>query len=67
MKREKILKNLKGKTKGLTDDEQECFISVKRCINQIFTLKQSSEKPQKQRMYVGFINLEKAYDKVNKF
>ena len=34
------------------------------CVDQIFTLKQIGEK--KCRMYVGFMDLEKAYDRVNR-
>ena len=38
----------------------------KVCVDQIFTLKQIGEKAQekKRRVYVGFIDLEKAYDRV---
>ena len=38
------------------------------CVNQIFTLKQIDEKARekKRRVYVGFIDLEKAYDRVNR-
>ena len=38
------------------------------CVNQIFTLKQIYEKARekKRRVYVGFIDLEKAYDRVNR-
>ena len=37
------------------------------CVDQIFTLKQIGEKARekKRRVYVGFIDLEKAYDRVN--
>ena len=40
----------------------------RRRIDQIFALKQISEKARekKRRVYMGFINLEKAYDRVNK-
>ena len=36
------------------------------CVDQIFTLKQIGEKAveKKHRVYVGFIDLEKAYDRV---
>ena len=38
------------------------------CANQIFTLRQNSEKAQekKRRVHVGFIGLEKIYDRVDK-
>ena len=37
-------------------------------MDQIFTLKQIDEKARgkKRRVYVGFMNLKKAYDRVNK-
>ena len=36
-------------------------------IDQVFTLKEMDEKAQKKsRVYVDFIDLEKAYDKVNR-
>ena len=38
------------------------------CVDQIFTLKQIGKKAQekKRRVYVGFMDLEKAYDSVNR-
>ena len=38
------------------------------CVNQIFTIKQIGEKAQekKRRVYICFIDLEKAYDRVNR-
>ena len=37
------------------------------CMDQIFALKQFSEKVgHKQIVYLGFIDLEKAYDRVNR-
>ena len=55
-------------TGGLIVDEQECFRAGRRCVDQIFTLKQIDEKAQEKkcRVYVGFIDLEEAYDRVNR-
>ena len=55
-------------TEGLNDDEQGGFRAGRVCIDQIFTLKYISEKARekKRRAYVGSIDLEKAYDKVNR-
>ena len=52
-------------TGSLIDNEQGGFRAGKGCIDQIFTLKRISEKVQKKKhgMYVGFIDLEKAYDR----
>ena len=37
-------------------------------VNQIFTLKQISEKAQEKkcRVYVGFMEMEKVYDRANR-
>ena len=55
-------------TGALIDDEQGGFREGRGCVDQIFTLKQIGEKARekKRRLYVGFINLEKTYDTVNK-
>ena len=44
------------------------FRAGRGCVDQIFTLKQIGEKAQEKnfRVYVGFIDLEKPYDRVNK-
>ena len=52
----------------MIDDEQGCFGARRGCVDQIFTLKQIGEKARekKRRVYVSFIDLEKAYDRVNR-
>ena len=52
----------------LIDDEQVSFRAGSGCVDQIFTLKQIGEKARekKRRVYVGFIDLEKAFDRVNR-
>ena len=52
----------------LIDDEQGGFRAGKGGVDRIFTLKQIGEKTRekKSRAYVGFIDLEKAYDRVNR-
>ena len=47
---------------GLIDDEQGVFRVGRGCVDQIFMLKQE----RKCRVYVGFIDLEKAYKRVNR-
>ena len=51
----------------LIDDEQGDLRMGNGCVDQIFTLKQVGEKAleRKCRVYVGFIDLKKAYDRVN--
>ena len=53
---------------GLIDNEQGDFRTRRRCVDQIFTLKQIGVKARekKRRVYVGFIDLQKAYDRVNR-
>ena len=53
---------------GLIDDEQGGFRAGKGCVDQIFTLKQIGEKSQEKKRGedVGFMDLEKACDKVNR-
>ena len=55
-------------TEGLIDDEQGRFRAGRVCVDQIFTIKQIGEKARKKkrRVYVGFMDLEKAYDRVNR-
>ena len=40
------------------------FRAARECVDQIFTLKQRGEKAKekKRRVYVGFIDLKKAYE-----
>ena len=55
-------------TGGLIDDEQGGFRAGRVYVDQIFTLKQISEKARERkcRVYVGLIGLEKAYNRVNR-
>ena len=50
----------------LVDREQGGFRIRRRCVDQIFTLKQISEKAQDKKcsVYMGFMDLEKAYERV---
>ena len=50
----------------LIDDEQGDFKAGIGCVDQIFTQKHIGEKArEKCRVYLGFIDLEKAYVMVN--
>ena len=50
-------------TGDLSDDEPGDFRLGRGCVGKTFTLKQIGEK---NVVYVGFIDLEKPYDRVNK-
>ena len=55
-------------TEGLMDDEQGSFSEGRGFVNQILTLKQIGEKAQEEKLkvYVGFMDLEKVYNRVNR-
>ena len=55
-------------TGGLVDEKQGGFRAGRRCVLQTFRLKQIGEKARekKRKAYVGSIDLEKAYDRVNR-
>ena len=55
-------------TEGLIGDEQGGFRAGRGCIDQIFTLKHISEKDREKKCWVfmGFIDLGKGYDRVNR-
>ena len=52
----------------MIDDEQWGFRAGRGCVDQIFTLKQIGKKAREKkcRVYVGFIALEKAYNRVSR-
>ena len=54
-------------TRGLIDDEQGGFRAERGYVDQIFTIKQKGEKARgkKRIVYVGFMYLEKVYDRAN--
>ena len=55
-------------TEGLIVEEQGGFRAGRGCVEQIFTLNQVDEKAREKkcRVYVGFMDLEKSYDRVNR-
>ena len=55
-------------TEGLIADEQGGFRSGRECVDKIFTLTQIGDKAQKKkrRVYMGFMDLEKAFKMVNR-
>ena len=58
-----LIDRVRKVTEGLIDYKQRGFRAGRGCVDQIFTLKQID---QKCRVYVGFMDLEKAYDRVNR-
>ena len=55
-------------TEGLIDDEQRGFGAGRGCVDQIFTLNQIGVKAQEKKciVYVGFNDLDKEYNIVNR-
>ena len=55
-------------TEGLNDKKQGGFRARRGCVDQIFTLKQIDEKAQEKkcRVYLGFMELEMGYERVNR-
>ena len=52
----------------MINDKQGSLRAGSGCVDQIFTLKQIGEKAREKkcRVYVGFMDLEKTYDRVNR-
>ena len=63
-----IVDRVRKVTEDLIDDEQGGFRLGRERVDQIFILKQIGEKAweKKHIVYVGFMDLEKAYDRVNR-
>ena len=55
-------------TEGLIGEEQGTFRSGRGCVDKIFTLKQMIEKmrEKKNKLYLGFMDLQQAYDRINR-
>ena len=65
----KVLKfKLRDCTEGRVLEEQARFRAKRSCVDQVFTLRQVMEKAIEKRreLLVAFIDLEKAYDRVNR-
>ena len=63
-----IVDRVRKVTEGLIYDEEGGFRAERECVDHILTIQQIGEKPRekKRRVYVGFVGLEKAYDRVNR-
>ena len=63
-----LVNRVRRVTGGLIDDEQGRFRAGRGYVDQIFTLKQIGKeaREKKRRGYMGFINLERVYDRVNR-
>ena len=59
---------LRESTEGRVMEEQGGFRAKRSCVDQVFTLRQVMEKviEKRREIFVAFIDLEKAYDRVNR-
>lgn len=55
-------------TDGMIGDEQGGFRAGRGCVDQVFAVRQLTEKARErgQKVYAGFMDLEKAYDRVDR-
>ena len=62
-----LVDRVRSVTEGLIDDEQWDSGAGRECVDKILTLRQIGEKSRekKSRVYVGFMDLEKACNRYN--
>ena len=62
-----VTKRVKEITKSCISEEQGAFMSGRGCVDQIFTLRMIVEKMlmKGKKVYAAFMDLEKAYDRVD--
>src|SRR5215469_5830357 len=63
-----VIDRVKNITKGLVGEEQGGFRKDRRCVDQMFAVKGLCEKYREKgrEIYFGFMDLEKAYDRIDR-
>ena len=63
-----LIEKIRSLTERLIGEEQCGFRSGRGCVDQVFVMKQMSEKfvYKNKRLYVAYMDLEKAYDRVDR-
>ena len=63
-----LVERIKSMTDEQIGEEQGGFRKGRGCMDQVFALKMLIEKKleKQKKLYVGFMDLEKAYDRVNR-
>lgn len=63
-----LIEKVRSMTEGLIGEEQCGFRSGRGCVDQVFVLKQMSEKcvDKNKSLYVAYMDLEKAYDRIDR-
>ncbi|MEL7520935.1 MAG: reverse transcriptase family protein, partial [Cyanobacteria bacterium J06553_1] len=63
-----LIERVRGMTEGMLGEEQCGFRMGRGCVDQVFSLKQLSEKyiGKGKDLYVAYMDLEKAYDRIDR-
>ena len=63
-----VIERVRVLTEGMIGDEQCGFRSGRGCVDQVFVMKQMSEKfcGKNKSLYVAYMDLEKAYDRIDR-
>ena len=63
-----LIERVRGMTEGMIDEEQCGFRRGRGCVDQVFTVKQLSEKyvGKGKDLFVAYMDLEKAYDRIDR-
>ena len=63
-----LIERVRVLTEGMIGDEQCGFRSGRGCVDQVFVMKQMSEKfyGKNKSLYVAYMDLEKAYDRIDR-
>ena len=63
-----LIERVRSMTEGMVGEEQGGFRSGRGCVDQVFVMKQMSEKmvDKKKCLYAAYMDLEKAYDRIDR-
>ena len=63
-----VIERIRSLTEGMIGEEQCGFRSGRGCVDQVFVMKQMSEKfvDKSKCLYVAYMDLEKAYDRIDR-
>ena len=63
-----LIEKVRSMTEGLIGEEQCGFRSGRGCVDQVFVMKQMSEKfvNKNKNLYVAYMDLEKTFDRIDK-
>ena len=63
-----VIERVKERTRNIIGEEQGGFLEGRGCVDQIYTVKTMIEKyiGKRKKLYAAFVDLEKAYDRVDR-